>query len=85
MPASLQTVKLLSVRMPESKIRKLKMVAAHRGISMQEAVQQALESWLASSQKNSIDGLLSLRGSLSESPDVDTMRHREREAELAKR
>ncbi|MGH9345178.1 MAG: ribbon-helix-helix protein, CopG family, partial [Terriglobia bacterium] len=44
MPAS-QRLKVLSVRLPEPEVRRVKSIAARRGISLQEAVRQALEAW----------------------------------------
>jgi hypothetical protein len=83
--AVLQKIKLLSVRLPEPEIRRLKTIAAHRGMSVQEAVQRAVETWVLSTQSSgNMEPLSALRGSLAGSADVDTLRRREREAELAK-
>ena len=37
--------KLLAVRLPEAERRRIKSLAASLGLSLQEAVQQALEMW----------------------------------------
>ena len=44
MPASKQ-IAVLSVRLPASKLRRIKSLAASRGVTLQEAVDQALEAW----------------------------------------
>ena len=40
-------VKLLAVRFPEAEMRRIKSLAALQGLSLQEAVHQALEAWAA--------------------------------------
>lgn len=40
-------LKILSVRLPEPQLRRIKSLAAQRGASLQEAVREALESWEA--------------------------------------
>ena len=82
MPA-IKEIKLLSVRMPASEMRRLKITAAQRGISVQEAVHQALESWTLSVHHGRMESLDSLQGSLAD-VDIAALRREEREAELAK-
>ena len=86
MPATLQSKgeKVLSVRLPENDIRRLKSTAAKHGVTIQDAVRTAVESWLANVQKTPIESLDSLQGSLKGGDDVDTLRRREREFEFAK-
>ena len=38
-------IKRLSIRLPDLELRRIKALAALRGVSLQEAVQQALEAW----------------------------------------
>ena len=45
-----EPIKMLAVRMTESQHRRIKATAAMRGLSLQQAVQQALEAWLAHPQ-----------------------------------
>jgi hypothetical protein len=75
--------KVLSVRLPESDIRQFKSVAASRGVTVQEAVQQALEAWTSEIQKTPPGPLDALEGSLAD-VDIETLMQRERETELAK-
>jgi hypothetical protein len=42
--------KLLAVRLPEADKRRFKSLAASQGISLQEAVHQALEAWASQAQ-----------------------------------
>jgi hypothetical protein len=64
MPAS-QHLRTLSVRLPESEIRRIKSLAATRGVTVQEAVHQALDSWAADLRPSSPEALESLEGSLA--------------------
>ncbi len=41
---------MLGVRLPEAEKRRLKALAASQGLSLQEAVHQALEAWMAKLQ-----------------------------------
>jgi hypothetical protein len=82
MPASKQ-LKILSVRLPEPEFRHFKSIAAARGISVQEAVHQALEAWISEFPKASLESLAALEGSLA-SVDVESLMRREKELELAK-
>jgi Ribbon-helix-helix protein, copG family len=82
MPASKQ-LKILSVRLPESEIRRFKSLAASRGVSVQEAVHEALQSWASEAQNISTEPLDALEGSLAD-VDVMTLMRREKKAELTK-
>lgn len=66
--------KVLSVRLPEAELRRYKSVAASRGVSVQTAVQQAMEVWASSSPntgEHSGESFWALEGSLA---DVDVFR-----------
>jgi len=76
-------LKILSVRLPETEVRRFKSLAASRGISVQEAVHQALETWASEIHFASDEPLGSLRGSLAD-VDVEALLRRERQAELTK-
>ncbi|HEX4169738.1 MAG TPA: ribbon-helix-helix protein, CopG family [Bryobacteraceae bacterium] len=76
-------LKILSVRLPEPEIRRFKTLAASRGVSVQDAVHEAIEKWASSFQNVSREPLDVLEGSLAE-VDVESLRQRERETELAK-
>jgi hypothetical protein len=76
-------VKVLSVRLPEQELRKFKSLAATRGVSVQEAVHQALETWASEIQKAPPEPLDALQGSLA-GVDIDSLLARERKAELVK-
>jgi hypothetical protein len=82
MPAS-QQLKTLSVRLPESEIRRFKSLAASRGVSLQEAVHQALENWAFQLEKTPPEPLDVLQGSLAD-VDIQRLMQQEKEAELAK-
>ena len=45
-----QPTKLLAVRVPEPERRRMKSLAALRGLTLQEAVHQAIEAWAAKLQ-----------------------------------
>ncbi len=78
------TVKILSVRLTEPEMRRFKSVAATRGVSVQKAVQEALNLWEAQRTPPLPTGLLDeLEGSLAGS-DILEQRQQEKEAELAK-
>lgn len=64
MPAS-QHLRILSVRLPESEIRRIKSLAATRGVTVQEAVHQALDFWAADFRSSPPESLDSLEGSLA--------------------
>jgi hypothetical protein len=82
MPASKQ-LKILSVRLPESEIRRFKSLAASRGVTVQEAVHEALQSWASKAQNISAEPLDALEGSLAD-VDVMSLMRREKKAELSK-
>lgn len=75
--------KVLSVRLPEVELRRFKSLAAARGVSVQDAVHQALDIWAMSLGTAHSQPLAALEGSLAEI-DVEKMMRSEREAELAK-
>jgi hypothetical protein len=81
MQASRQ-IKVLSVRLPASEVRRVKSVAASRGITVQEAVHQALDSWLSAFPGTGPDHLADLQGSLADI-DVEKLMRDDRDAELA--
>jgi hypothetical protein len=83
MSASKQ-LKILSVRLPEQEVRRFKSIAARRGVSLQEAVHQALGVWATQQLKVRSEDLDALQGSLSSAIDVQTQRDQERQFELAK-
>jgi len=82
MPASKQ-LKTLSVRLPELEVRRIKSLAASRGVTVQEAVQQALVSWALDAQDSAVEPLSALAGSLA-GVDIFAMMKHERKAEVAK-
>jgi len=45
-----QPTKLLSVRVPEAERRRIKSLAAMQGLTLQEAVHQAMEAWASKLQ-----------------------------------
>ena len=75
-----EDLKLLSVRLPESEIRRFKILAASRGVSLQEAAHQAIQAWTSDESKNLVASLEALRGSLA-GFDIDRAKREEREAE----
>jgi hypothetical protein len=82
MPVSKQ-VGVLSVRLPEPELRRIKSLAANRGVTIQEAVHQALEAWASHLRPAVALPLDRLQGSLARL-DVQKLIRRERKAELAK-
>jgi Ribbon-helix-helix protein, copG family len=82
MPASKQ-IAVLSVRLPEPELRRIKSLAASRGVTLQEAVHQALETWASPLQPAVTLPLDALQGSLARL-DVEKLMRQERKAELAK-
>ena len=76
-------LKILSVRLPEPEVRRIKSLAATRGVTVQEAVHQALESWALAAPNVAPESLSALQGSLSE-VDVFAIMKREKKAELAR-
>ena len=81
MPTS-KHIKVLSVRLPEPEMRRIKSLAASRGVTVQEAVHQALESWALAAPNTVPEPLAALQGSLA-GVDVFGIRKREKKAELA--
>lgn len=71
---------MLSVRLPESEVRRFKSIAARRGITVQEAVHQALEAWAFESLNPPPEPLEALRGSLADF-DIDKVMREDREIE----
>jgi hypothetical protein len=82
MPASKQ-LRVLSVRLPEPDVRRFKSLAASRGVSLQDAVHQALEAWISLVPKANPEPLDSLQNSLAD-VDVEKIMRADKEAELAK-
>jgi Ribbon-helix-helix protein, copG family len=82
MPAS-KHLKVLSVRLPEMEVRRFKSLAARRGVSVQEAVHQALKAWASQIQKTPLEPLDVLEGSLADVDIKNLMRH-ERKVEFIK-
>ena len=82
MPANKQ-VSILSVRLPQSELRRIKSLAASRGITLQDAVHQALQAWAFKSGPQTLPPLDALEGSLA-AVDVAKIRREDRQAELAK-
>jgi hypothetical protein len=82
MPASKQ-IGVLSVRLPEPELRRIKSLAASRGVTLQEAVHQALEVWASHLRPAAALPLDALQGSLARL-DVEKLMRQERKAELAK-
>ena len=82
MPANKQ-ISVLSVRLPQPELRRIKSLAASRGITLQEAVHQALQAWAFKSRPTVLPPLDALEGSLS-GVDVDKIMRGDRRSELAK-
>ena len=83
MPAS-HHLKILSVRLPEPELRRIKTIAASRGVSIQEAVHQALESWASEAHGTPrVSSLDSLQGSLADVA-VQTLLRDEKAEEMLK-
>jgi len=82
MPASKQR-RILSVRLPEPQLRRIKSLAASRGVTIQEAVQQALDIWASHLQPVAAVPLDALQGSLRH-VDVEKLMRQDRHAELKK-
>jgi len=82
MPASRQ-IAVLSVRLPEAELRRIKSLAASRGVTLQEAVHQALQAWAFNSVRAMLPPLDALEGSLAD-VDVEKIMQEDRERELAK-
>jgi hypothetical protein len=76
-------LRIMSVRLPGVDVRRFKSVAASRGVSVQEAVHQALESWVAQVPNKLSGPLDDLEGSLAD-VDVTDLLRQEKELELSK-
>jgi hypothetical protein len=64
-------------------MRRIKSLAASRGVTLQEAVHQALQAWAFNSGPALLPPLDPLEGSLAD-VDVEKMMREDRERELAK-
>ena len=82
MTASKQ-IGVLSVRLPKPELRRFKSIAANRGVTLQQAVHEAIQAWTSRSKPADLPPLDSLRGSLAGFGAVKFMRE-DREHELAK-
>ena len=82
MPANKQ-IAVLSVRLPASKLRRIKSLAASRGVTLQEAVDQALEAWALHLKPAVLLPPDALEGSLA-GIDVERIMREGRKAGLAK-
>jgi len=82
MPASKQ-ISVLSVRVPQSELRQIKSLAASRGVTLQEAVHQALRAWAFDQKRAAPLPLNVLQGSLA-GVDVEKIMRESRKTELAK-
>jgi hypothetical protein len=82
MPATKQ-IGILSVRLPVPELRRIKTLAASRGVTIQEAVHQALEAWASHLQPTVALPLDALQGSLARM-DVEKLMRQERKTELRK-
>jgi len=69
--------------MPELEVRRFKSLAVNRGVSVQEAVHQALVLWASEIRNASPDPLDALEGSLAD-VDVESLMQQEKETELGK-
>jgi hypothetical protein len=57
-----QPMKLLAVRLPEAERRRIKSLAASQGLTLQEAVHQAMEAWASQLQAEDALPLVPLAG-----------------------
>jgi hypothetical protein len=57
-----QPMKLLAVRLPEAERRRIKSLAASQGLTLQEAVHQAMEAWASQLQAEGAFTLAPLPG-----------------------
>jgi hypothetical protein len=73
---------MLSIRLPEPQLRRFKSIAAIRGVSMQEAVQEALELWASNISQAPLEPLDQMQGSLA-GTDFEKLRREDRDTELA--
>jgi len=82
MPINRQMARL-SVRFPKTELSRIKKLAASRGLTLQEAVHQALEAWASPGTHTKTASLESLQGCLA-GVNVGKLMHDERRAELAR-
>ncbi len=75
--------KTLSVRLPEAELRRFKSLAAARGVSVQDAVHQALNIWVMFPPKVRPEPLNALEGSLAD-VDIESLIRDQKEAERVK-
>jgi uncharacterized protein (DUF433 family) len=80
MPSSQQTKKL-SIRIPELELRRIKSLAALRGVTLEQAVRRALEAWASQPEKEAASPHAASPGSLRGDPAEKP----ERQARAAKR
>jgi hypothetical protein len=71
------------VRLPAAKLRRIKSLAASRGVTLQAAVDQALEAWALHLKPALPLPLDALEGTLA-GVDVERIMREDRKAELAK-
>lgn len=76
-------VKVLSVRISQAEMRRLKSLAATRGMSVQKAVQEALDLWETQVSAPAAVPSDDLRGSLT-GVDILALRREEKEKEMGK-
>ncbi len=76
-------LKLLSVRLPEAEIRRFKSIAASKGVSLQEAVHEAIHAWTYKVPVIPSESLDSLQGSLA-GVDIERLRREDRDRERMK-
>src|SRR5271157_2092919 len=67
MPSSQQTKKL-SIRIPELELRRIKSLAALRGVTLEQAVRRALEAWASQPEKEAASPHTAPPGSLAGVP-----------------
>ena len=83
MPATKQ-IGVLSVRLPASELRRIKSVAARRGVTLQEAVHEALDAWASRTRSMlMLPPLDSLEGSLAD-VNLEKLMREDRKSEFAK-
>ena len=80
MPLS-QQVKKLSIRIPELELRRIKSLAALRGVTLEQAVRRALEAWASQPEKEAASPHAAQPASLAGVPTEKP----ERQARAAKR
>jgi len=76
-------IAVLSVRLPAPELRRIKILAASRGVTLQEAVHQALAVWASHLKPAVALPLDALQGSLGRF-DVEKLMRQERRSELAR-